>query len=650
MRYFIWDLETLVNFFSFSGKFLDDDRIYTFEMSSRKNQRTELLSFLSYVQNTGAYMVGFNSLSFDYPIIHELLNNIYTFDYTRAYNLCQQIIGSQSYGGNLNQIPMRDRIIPQIDLVKINHFDNPNRRTPLKSLQFAMRSRSVEDMPVKIGVHLTPEQMDGVLKYNIHDVTETEKFLVKCLHLIEMRKELLDHGVLSGDVLNFSDVKIGTEFLLKKIGRSKCFIKGNEPKQTHRTEINFATDVILPKIYFRTEPFQVVLDWFKQQVIYVGSDEPLPKYEATLAGLNFHFGVGGAHASVEGRKYESNTTHVIKDVDVTGMYPSIAIANGFAPEHLGKDFSDAYRQLVADRNMYKKGTTMNAVLKLASNGAFGNSDNPYSFLFDPRFAKQITVNGQLQILQLAEVFSLIPGLEIIQANTDGITVYMPRHIDHLFQLWKSDWEVQTGLKLEEVEYDKMWIRDVNNYLVLTKQGKIKAKGAYWFPKEDKDYDGVWNKDFSMMVVQKVIEQVLINDWNPHHVIKCMSDAFDFMLRYKTPAGSTVYIGEKEMLKTVRYYVSTKGEPMKKISNPKGEIGQYKRANKLTDGFFAKVMSEIGPGIWDARIHTKNKSKYEQLETNIENGRLVKQCNVASDFDWSDIDWDYYVKEIEKLKI
>jgi hypothetical protein len=332
------------------------------------------------------------------------------------------------------------------------------------------------------------------------------------------------------------------------------------------------------------------------------------------------------------------------------MYPSIAVANGFAPEHLGKDFSNAYAQLVRDRNHFNKGTTMNATLKLAGNASFGNGDNPYSYLYDPKFPKEITINGQLQILQLVEVLSLIPGVDIIQANTDGVTIYLPRRNSYLFDLWKTDWEQNTLLKLELVDYEKMWIKDVNNYLCISTTGKIKRKGCYWYPIEDSDYDGVWNKDFSMMIVPKLAEQMLINNWNVEDLLTVSSDPFDFMMRYKTPGGASVYIGDKKMLKTVRYYVSTKGQPMKKIAKPKGEIAQFKRKNKLSNAEFNKIMNEIGPNVWDERIHTKNKTRYAEVETNIENGWLVKECNRASDFNWSDVDYKYYLEQIKKLEI
>lgn len=645
LNYYIWDLETYPNIFTFAGKFRGSPDVQVFELSSRKNQRSELLSWLSYLQNAKQYMVGFNSLNFDYPIIHELLNQPYTFDSNKAYQKAQEIIHTQKQG--FSSIRLSDRILDQIDLLKINHFDNKAKYTSLKALQFAMRSLSVEDLPIKPGTNLTNEQMDQLIKYNIHDVTETENFLEKCINLIELRKELLDTKVLSGDVLNFNDTKIGAEYLSSKIGRAKCY-QGDKPRQTFRPEVTFK-NIILPKIYFRSEPYEQVLDWFNKITVYQSSEER-PHLETTLAGLQFHFGLGGVHASVEGKKYEETATHIIKDIDVSGMYVAVAISNGFAPEHLGKEFSDAYKQLQSDRAKYKKGTTMNAVLKLAGNGVYGKSNDIYSCFYDPQYTYTVTANGQLQLLQLVEMLSMIPGLEIIQANTDGITAYFPRDVEPLFNMWCKEWEKMTNLKLEDAYYKKMFIRDVNNYLAVTREGKIKRKGAYWFPENEKDYEGQWHKDFSMMVVQKATEKCLIDGVRPEKIIRAFTNPFDFMMRYKTPAGAKVYIGQKEMLKTVRYYVSTKGEPMKKVSTPKGDIGAWKRKSSLTDSYFNKIMSEIPQGAWDERIHTKSKGKYEMVETSVESGRLVKECNVATDFDFKDVDYDYYIEEVKKLLI
>lgn len=642
-KYYIYDLESYPNIFTFCGKFQGASEYQLFEISDRMNEASALLNWLYYLQNSGVEMVGFNNIGYDYFHIHEFMTNPYQFTYRKAQEVNNTII----LGNGFDRIKVSDRFIPQIDLYKINHFDNKNKKTSLKALQFAMRSHSLEDLPFDFR-DLNDEEKNKLREYNLHDVLETEKFLGKCEHMIDMRREYLNEGILFGDVLNFSDVKIGTEYLINRIGKNKCF-SGNKPRQTFRTEIRFA-DIILPKIEYRTNQFNETLSWFKSQTHYIKSEQPSPSLETTHAGLKFHFGIGGIHASRENAVYQSNETHQIIDIDVEGMYPAVAIANGFAPEHLGASFIEAYKQIKLDRAKYPKGTSRNAALKLAGNGAYGNSNNPFSALYDPKYTFSVTVNGQLQLLQLVEMFDLIPELEIIQANTDGVTVYINKEFIPLFKMWCKIWEDMTGLKLEEVYYSRMWIRDVNNYISEKMNGELKRKGAYWYPITDKDYEGWWNKNFSNHASIMAAEKAMTHSWPVEMTLRLIQNPFDFMLRYKATGQSNLYIGDKKQLRTVRYYVSKAGAPMKKVSPPKGEIGQFKRRSGLKDSEFNKIMSEIGKNIWDARIHTKNKSKYAIAETSVQSGRLVKNCNVASDFNWGDVDWDYYVEEAKKLII
>lgn len=653
MKFYNYDIETFPNCFLYCGKFEDEDQFFEFEISEFRNDRDALIAHLSYLRNRGdVYMQGYNTIGFDYPIIHLLMTEPFTFDAMKAYLKAQQIFDAGFHQRFLHQINYKDRLIPQVDLFKLNHFDNPAKSTTLKVLQVNMKSESVEDLPIAPGTYLTREQIGIMKPYNRHDVTETEKFGKICRSHVLMRKELLDQGVLFGDVLNYSDVKIGTDYLVNKIGRNKCYT-GKNPKQSYRTEVRFS-NVILPKINFRTEPFQETHEWFKQQVKYIGKDTPNPSLETQLAGLKFKFGLGGVHASVESRVFHSTETHVIKDIDVSGMYVAVAIANGFAPEHLGSDFSVAYKQLQRDRAQYKKGTTMNLVLKLAGNGVYGNSNQPHSPFYDPKYTFTVTVNGQLQLIQLAEFLHLIPGVELIQANTDGITLRLPRSQTPYFELWKSEWEIQTGLKLEEVEYQSMWIRDVNNYMAIDSKGNVKRKGAYEYKTDLKDWWGgsgsEWHKNYSNVASVKAAEACMRFGCDAKHAIRLITDPHDFMLRYKTPSNNKLYIGELEQQKTTRYYVSTQGAPMKKVAPARGPEGEFCRARGVSDELYEKVMAEIGLGKHDPRIHTKNKSKYKAVVTGIETGFKVKQCNHVNNFTWDDVDFSYYERETEKLII
>lgn len=648
-----YDIETLFNCFLFGAKFLNDPTVHVFEISWRKNQRRELLAFLDHLKQIDAHMLGYNNIGFDYPIIHELMMNPHGFDMYKSYQLAQKIIENQNYGFSPYTVKLQDRLIHQVDLVKIWHFDNENKRTRLKDLQFNMRSDTVEDLPHDFRKPVTSEQIDDFIHYMKHDITETEKFAHFSAERIKLRRDLVKSRTVPGDVMNWNDTKLGEQFFINKLGREKCY-NGSKPKGTDRLRVDFK-DIILGKIKFRLEHFDEVLREFKSKV-WIKGDKDHNKtisFERELAGVKFKFGSGGVHASVEKQVFRTNDTHKIIDIDVSSYYPSGAIVNRIYPEHLGELFVAVYEQLKRDRKQYAKGTLLNAVFKLALNGVFGKLNSEYSPVFDMKALLSITINCQLQLLQLVEMLTHIPGLQIIQANTDGITAYVPRQYEWMFDMWKKEWERITGYELEQVEYKAMFIRDVNNYLAQKTDGSVKRKGAYWFADSWKDYDegaGHWHTDNSMTVVPKVAEAVMLYGIDPAWYIRTMSDPFDFMIRLKVIGGQKGYIGETETQKTLRYYVSKAGQPCRVIRPAAGIVGQYKRKNKLTDKFFESVMAEIGPGVWDARIHTANQSKYEDTVSNVQSGWLVKDCCDAKRFDWRDVDYEFYLEEINKLII
>jgi hypothetical protein len=62
------------------------------------------------------------------------------------------------------------------------------------------------------------------------------------------------------------------------------------------------------------------------------------------------------------------------------------------------------------------------------------------------------------------------------------------------------------------------------------------------------------------------------------------------------------------------------------------------------------MASIPPGTWDSRVHTKNKSRYAVREMAIPARYNVAACNRASDFDFSNVDYSWYIEEAKKLII
>jgi hypothetical protein len=259
---------------------------------------------------------------------------------------------------------------------------------------------------------------------------------------------------------------------------------------------------------------------------------------ATVGGLDFHFGTGGIHGCVTSQVVRADAETMIRDIDVAGLYPAIAIVNRLYPEHLGERFVFEYAQLPIERAKYKKGTPRSNAFKLSANGSYGNSNNEHSFLYDPKFTLTITVNGQLLLAMLCEWLLCVPSVRLLQANTDGVTYTIRRDMLPRAQEIERAWQAYTRLVLEDVEYDAMWLADVNSYLARSTSGKLKEKGRLWFPRKFPDditnaSPSAWHKDFSAIIATKAAVEFMTNGVPIERTIYDCDDPFLFCLRAKS---------------------------------------------------------------------------------------------------------------------
>lgn len=667
----VYDIETLPNCFSLNAQGLFSDLDVTFEISHFRDDRALLFQWFDYWRDNEVPMISFNGIAFDYPVIHYIYENP-RVTVEQIYQFAQDII-TQQHGRFGRIVWESDRFAPQIDLLKVHHMDNRAKMTSLKALQFVMRADNVLEMPLPFDRPLTAEQIDRVLiPYNKHDVAETKRFALFSLAAIKFRIGLRE--TLHGDVLNWSDTKIGSKILEQRLGDELCYERsadGKFPRQTFRTSIAL-NDIIFPSVEFRHPEFNRVLSWMRAQTLRadefqvegegakIRTKGVFSGVHANVGGVVFEFGTGGIHASVEAQRFVADNEFAIVDIDVASLYPNIAIVNRLYPEHLGERFVEEYARLPQERKAWqkktgKKGTEANA-MKLASNGTYGNSNNAYSVFYDPKFTMTITINGQLLLCMLAEWLLTVDTLQIIMVNTDGITYRIHRSRIRHAEIVRDVWMRLTRLDLEEVQYSHMWIRDVNNYVARNVSGEMKLKGAYWYPvrfPEDiaEAQPPAWHKDFSAQVVIKAAVDHMVTGADIDAYIRSHGDPFDFMCRAKVDRSSRLMIGDREVQRITRYYVAREGGHMRKISPPaKGaRVGDFKRAPKVTDAQWFAVRQEVGDA-WDARIHTKNKSRYEIREMAIESGYLVADCNVASDFDFNNVNYDWYVEQARKLVV
>jgi hypothetical protein len=664
-----YDIETYPNCFTATFIHIATGLELVFEISTRKNDVVRFAEFVYGLGRGGARGVGFNNLGFDYPVIHWILANTWA-SCADIYQRAMTILKAKDAAKHALMIWDSEHVFEQLDLFKIRHFDNKAKFTSLKALEIVMRSRNVKDLPFPVGTMLTEPQMDVLLAYNRHDVIETCKFYVRTLPEIHLRESLSEKY--SVNMLNFSNTKIGMTILVSQMEKSgiQCYTRDGQqkrvPRQTPRQSIAFA-DVIFPYVKFEHPEFNRILELFKSKTITRAQLEDITDSSlvtkgvfkdltCTIDGFKYVFGVGGIHGSVESQIVRSDDEFVIEDADVTSFYPMMGIVNGMYPEHLGDQYCDTYFDIFNQRNLHAKGTPENAALKESLNASYGNSNNKYGPLFDPKYTMMTTINGQLMLCMLAEQLIKVPGLTIVQCNTDGVTYRMPRrYADHVRQVCKW-WEGVTRLSLEYAHYDLMAIRDVNNYSALTNKGKVKRKGAY-------EYETLWHQDPSAQVVARAAEAALIRGESYESFIRNHRDPFDFMCRAKVPRASQLVMRwpdfnvELELQNTTRYFVSRTGGNMIKISPPTGTQGSWKRKPKLTDDFYNAVVREITgqPGEldsvgtpWDARIHTGNKSTHETRYEKICAGYRVTDCADAGSFDWGDLNYQWYIDEAAKL--
>lgn len=677
----VYDEETLINCFTLSAESIDNNNRFTWEISDRRNDLRSLLEWLEYLRINQIPMISFNGLGFDYPILHMIYMRPDLATYEAIYAKAQAIINGQNEFGNArfgHMIYESDRIIPQIDLYKIHHFDNKAKVQSLKGLEFNMRSASVKDMPVEHGEWIDAIDIDKFLvPYNQWDVSETKRFALISAEAIDFRRQMAKQ--IKGDVLNFNETKLGKELLAQRLGDEVTHTRNpmtnrREPRQTVRSVIPLR-NIIFPYIQFEHPEFQRIHQWMLSQTLTpadleaedqrVSTKGVFTGVHADIRGFQFHFGTGGIHGSVSARKYVADDEWAIDDIDVTGLYPSIAIVNRLYPEHLGERFIAEYANLKTERGKYKKGTAQSNALKLAANGTYGDSNNVFSVFYDPQFTMTITINGQLLLCMLAERMMKVPTVEIIQINTDGITYRIHKSMRPIAEHVHREWEAITKLELEFATYSRMWIRDVNNYVAESwKDGKrkLKLKGAYWYPVGADYPDGgwpeaiskagpsAWYKDLGAQIVQRAAVASMVYGVNPLDYMIAHRDPFDFMHRAKVPRGSNLFIGDRKVQRITRYYIAKQGGPLRKISPPTGTPGEYKRQNGISEYDYQSITREIGPGVWDARIHTKNKSKYEDREISFQAGWLVAECNDASEFRFDNLEYGWYLEASRKLII
>jgi len=573
-QHYVMDFETLSNCFiaCFEGVKSEDQEIFTIHES--KNDILELVTFLERNIAYDEWHVSFNGLGFDSQITEHILRNkeqlLEQSGNTIArflYNKAQDVI-NRSNNGEFQEYSPRDLSIRQLDVFKLNHWDNNAKRSSLKWIQFTMDWHNIIDMPIHHTTEVTAEQIPEIIRYCINDVKSTKKIMHLCKDQIDLRRQLTDeYGI---DLYSASEPRISKElflhFLTKQTGIRKFELR---KMRTIRTKIT-VKDIILPYIEFKTATFQNLLKKFQDVVLYPGETKGGFKYSVQYKGVKTDYGLGGIHGARATKVYSSNEDMIIMTSDVTSFYPNLAIRNKWAPAHLPEqEFCNLYEWFFEERKKIPKKDPKNYVYKIILNSTYGLSNDENSFLYDPEFTMRITINGQLSLTMLYEMIcEEIPNALPLMQNTDGLETMIPRqYVDKYMEICKR-WEKITNLQLEHDKYSKVILGDVNNYIAITEEGKSKCKGRFEFA------NLAMHKNKSFLVVPKAIHAYFVDGIKPEDYIKSNTDIFDFCGGVKIKGDWNFYQhkivdGEyliEKLQHTIMYFISNTGTKVIKKNN------------------------------------------------------------------------------------
>lgn len=405
----------------------------------------------------------------------------------------------------------------------LDHIDisepAPGVKVSLKVYMGRTHSETMQDIPIEPGTWIRDEDLALMERYRGNDETGTRDLFNKIKDRIDLRIAMSKrYGI---DLRSKSDAQIAETVITHLLG-----FKVEKPFWPHGTKFKYQAPAWMQ---FQTPQMQTVFEMVKNATFETSDKDQvheggevddngkpikiktgiiMPKEvkdcRITMGITDYKFGIGGLHSMEKHRAWRAEDGYELSDHDAASFYPKIILNEGYYPTQMGPKFLEVYGGIVNERlsdkaNLkysmkmmeaaagfpewesyyqawgahYKTGESS---LKIVINGSFGKLGSKYSKLFAPDLLIQTTITGQLSLLMLIEMFEL-NGIQCVSANTDGIVVRTPPGLQPVRTQVIQWWESVTRHTTEQTNYSAIYSRDVNNYVAVTTEGKVKRKGV-----------------------------------------------------------------------------------------------------------------------------------------------------------------------------
>ena len=346
-------------------------------------------------------------------------------------------------------------------------MDDTQVGTSLKHIE-AHLGLPIEESEVDFNLNrpLTPEELESTIRYCKYDVYYTAK-------LLTLRKGYLEAKLNVGRTIGITDAQA------LSMTNAKLTATALQAEYVDRFD---EREYVYPDNLDKSVIPSEALDFFDRLGDRTILDRDLFSSKLTIDvdGGEAVIGFGGIHHAQNNYQEVATGTRVIRNFDVASLYPSLMVNNGYISRNIPS--SEIFENFYHTRlNAKKSGDKHTAnTLKLILNTTYGASLAKTNALYDPLMGRSVCITGQLYLLELAMKYLRdCNTLRVIQLNTDGVMISLDESELPIIYRLNEEWQQSKGLQLEaDPPISSVSQKDVNNYVIVFENGKVKTKGAY----------------------------------------------------------------------------------------------------------------------------------------------------------------------------
>ena len=496
-------------------------------------------AFMECINGDTAY-IGFNSKAYDQYIAKAVAAGLTPQEIKKVNDWC--VSGNQGW-----QCPLLSGVYFSFNNVDIR--DDVQKGLSLKAIEGHLGMTIKEsNVPFDIDRPLTKEELEETIYYCKHDVDATEK-------LIDIRKDYLKTKLNLGKRADIDPVTAmsATNAKLTAMMLKAKLVQRNDVRDYVYSE-NMDISVIPPEIlaFFDTIHDKSVAD----EILFKTS------LETVIGGMPCKYAWGGVHGSLTGYYEEETDTRVIQNRDVSSLYPSLIELYKYLSRNVPDPelFYTIRRDRIKAKHDGDKQTAKD--LKLPLNTVSGAQENKYNDLYDPLPTRSLRISGQLFLTILTmRLLNACETIRLLNLNTDGLMYSVDKTELPIVDKIAREWEAETKFELEVDHVRKVWIKDVNNLLMIKTDGEVKKVGGYL--NYGISVKGAWSINNTSIIVKKAIAEYFVNGTPVEETVNNSTDIFEFQIIAKAGAkyreAYHMVDGKREKVQKVNRVYATKDE-------------------------------------------------------------------------------------------